>query len=355
MALSVKDLCDLLARSRLQTAAAVQAIARRWQTVARNPSRPDDFAAWLVANQYLTEYQASVLQTGQADHFFFGDLKLLDRVGKGRMAGVYKAADPKGRVVAIKVLPPSKSRDPQTLARFRREARLAMRLNHHSVVRTFHCGEQQGLHYLVMEFLEGETLEALLAERGPLPPKEAVRIAFLALLGLQHIHELGMVHRDLKPGNLMLCPAPSALENTLRSMVKVLDIGLGRTLFDPASRDAAGDLTAAGSMLGTPDYLAPEQARDASRVDIRADIYSLGCTLYHLLAGKAPFADDNLVRQMLRHATEPPRPLQELNPEVPPALNQIVATMLAKDPAQRHATPGRAAEALKAFLATPGR
>jgi serine/threonine protein kinase len=355
MALTVPDFCDLLTRSRLLPAATVQAVARRWQAVARYSSRLEDFSAWLVANQHLTEYQASVLQTGQADNFFFGDYKLLDRVGKGRMAGVYKAVSPNGQVVAIKVLPPSKAKEPQTLGRFQREAKLAMQLNHHSVVRTFHCGEQNGLHYLVMEYLEGETLEALLAERGRLPSKEAVRIGFLALLGLQHIHEKGMIHRDLKPGNLMLCPAPSPLENTLRSMVKILDIGLGRTLFDPMSRDVAGELTTAGAMVGTPDYLAPEQARDASRVDIRADIYSLGCTLYHLLAGKPPFADDNMVRQMLRHATQPPQPLPELNPEVARGLNQIVTTMLAKEPGQRYATPGQAAEALKAFLSTGAR
>jgi serine/threonine protein kinase len=202
-----------------------------------------------------------------------------------------------------------------------------------------------------MEYLEGETLEELLRQRGKLSPKEAVRIAFLAALGLQHICEQGMVHRDLKPGNLMLCPAPGPNENTFRSMVKILDIGLGRTLFDPKSQNPGENLTQVGSILGTPDYLAPEQATDARRADIRSDIYGLGCTLYHALTGQPPFPDNNPLRLVLRHANEPPRPLSDFDPEIPAELDQIVATMMAKNPAQRFQTPGQVANALKAFLA----
>ena len=131
--------------------------------------------------------------------------------------------------------------------------------------------------------------------------------------------------------------------------MKILDIGLGRELFNPD--DAGPELTGEGALLGTPDYLAPEQARDARRVDVRADIYSLGCTLYHILAGQTPFPDDNLVRQCLRHATQQPRPLSEFNPQVPDGLSRVVMTMLAKQPDQRYQTPGEAAAALKGFLA----
>src|SRR5262249_25366645 len=151
-----------------------------------------------------------------------------DRIGKGRMAGVYKAIHPSGQVVAIKVLPPSKAKDPHILARFQREAQLATQFNHVSVVRAFHYAEANGLHFLVMEHLEGVTLKDYLKARGRMTPKEAARIGFLVALGLQHLHDKGVVHRDVKPSNLMLCPAPAAGESTLRSMIKLLDIGLGR-------------------------------------------------------------------------------------------------------------------------------
>jgi serine/threonine protein kinase len=173
------------------------------------------------------------------------------------------------------------------------------------------------------------------------------------LLGLQHIHEHGLVHRDLKPSNLMLVPRPSGQqETTLRCTVKILDIGLGRALFDEAVSDQSSDptLTVEGVLLGTPDYMSPEQARDPRGTDIRSDIYSLGCVLYHLLAGRQPFPDNNIISQMIRHATEPARPLKELNPAVPDGLQQIVNWMTAKDPAQRYPTPERAAQALQVFL-----
>jgi serine/threonine protein kinase len=257
-------------------------------------------------------------------------------------------------VVAIKVLPPSKSKDPHLLARFQRESALAVRLKHPNVVRAFQTGVANGLHYLVMEYLEGETLEEIIQRRGQLPPDEAVRLMHQVLLGLQHIHELGMVHRDLKPSNLMLVPAPSLgrMDGTVGCTVKVLDIGLGKALFDEVAPDTLGqpNITGEGVLLGTPDYLAPEQARNAQKVDIRADIYSLGCVLYHMLSGRTPFPDTNIINQMVRHASEAPRPLSELNPAVPDGLQQIVNWMMAKDPAQRYPTPGRAAQALEVFL-----
>jgi hypothetical protein len=180
-------------------------------------------------------------------------------------------------------------------------------------------------------------------------------LIYQALLGLQHIHEQNLVHRDLKPSNLMLVPGPAGppggADATLTSTVKILDMGLGRTLFDESAPEQATGLTAEGIVLGTPDYMAPEQARDARTVDIRADIYSLGGVLYHCLAGQPPFPDTSFINQVIRHATEAPRPLKELNPAVPDGLQQILNWMLAKDPAQRYPTPDRAAQALRVFLA----
>jgi serine/threonine protein kinase len=344
-----EGVCSLISRSRLLSEGEVQALYERWRNEA-TPTGPDaaPFLAWLAEHQHLTEYQANWLLRGRADYFFLDQYKILDRVGRGSMAGVYKAVHELGQIVAIKILPPAKAQEPNVLARFQREARLALRLKHPNVVRTFQVGQAGALHYIVMEYLEGETLAEILQRRQRLPPAEAIRLIHQALLGLQHLHELGLVHRDLKPGNLMLVPA-----NAPNATVKMMDIGLGRALFDEGTPGGANNfqLTSEGAILGTPDYLAPEQARDARHADVRADIYSLGCVLYHALTGQPPFVESNLVRQLVRHATETARPLRELDPAIPEDLQPIVDRMLAKDPANRYPTPERAAQALQGLLA----
>ena len=356
MEFKVENLCGFLIRSKLMTPAEMQAMRARWLTEAKDSAaQVPAFLKWLVAKNYATEYQVSLLSKGHVDTFFLGQYKLLERIGRGRMAGVYKAVHPSGQVVAIKVLPPSRAKNPQLLARFHREARLAVKLKNSHIVRSFQVGESGGVHYLVMEYLEGETLDELLQRRKRLPPGEAVRLVHHALLGLQHIHEQGMVHRDLKPANLMLLPAPARGENetTLKSNLKILDIGLAREFFDenaPVETAQRAELTGEGVLLGTPDYLAPEQARDPRAIDIRADIYSLGCTLYHLVTGQPPFPDKNILNQMIRHASETARPLQDFNPAIPEGLSQIVAWMMAKQPGERYPTPVRAAQALDAYL-----
>jgi serine/threonine protein kinase len=350
MELTVQNVYGLLLRSKLLSLEEAKSMLARWQEEAKDSANNlAQFASWMVANKFLTEYQAQLLARGHAEGFFLNEYKILDRLGKGRMAGVYKAQHQLGQIVAIKVLPPSKAKDASLLNRFHREARLSVRLKHPNIVRTFQTGAAEALHYIVMEYLEGETLEEVLARRGKLLPGEAVRLIYQALQGLQHIHAQGLVHRDLKPSNLML--VGSAPDSTLRSTVKILDIGLARTLFEESS-GKPGDpgLTSEGVLLGTPDYMAPEQARDARSTDIRADIYSLGCVLYHLLAGQPPFPDTNLISQMIRHATEAAKPLKTFNPAVPDGLQQIVNWMMAKDPAQRYPTPERAAQALQVFL-----
>jgi serine/threonine protein kinase len=355
MELSVQNVYGLLIRSRLMGADESRAMFDRWQAEAKDGAgNVAEFARWMVANRYLTEYQATLLARGHAEGFFLNQYKVLDRLGQGRMAGVYKALHRLGQVVAVKVLPPSKAKDPQLLARFQREARLAINLKHPNVVRTFQIGESGGLYYLVMECLEGETLDDVLKRRKKLPLPEAVRILYQALLGLHHLYEQGMVHRDIKPANLMVVPAgtPGPGDTTLRATVKVLDMSLARALSDePVEEATEPSLTTEGTLLGTPDYMAPEQARDAHAADIRADVYSLGYVFYHMIAGQPPFPDSNIISQMMRHASEVPRPLQEFNPAVPDGLQQIVNWMTAKDPAQRYATPERAAQALHVFLA----
>ncbi len=357
MDIKVENICGLLIGSRLMTPDEMKAMRQRWleesKTDAENVAL---FLRWLLDRQYVTEFQLNLLAKGRTDGYFLGRYKILERIGKGRMAGVYRAVHQLGQVVAIKVLPPSRAKDPHLMGRFQREARLALRLKHPNVVRAFQIGHDNA-HYLVMEYLQGETLDEVLQRRKRLPPNEAVRIIYQALLGLQHIHEQSMVHRDLKPANLMVVAPPGRTpggndgDTTLHSTVKILDIGLGREIFDD-SEGAGGELqlTGEGVLLGTPDYLAPEQARDPSGIDIRADIYSLGCVLYQLLTGQPPFPDKNLLRQMVRHATEAPRPLSELSPATPDGLQQIVNWMLAKQAEQRYPTPERAAQALAVLL-----
>ncbi|MCS7166875.1 MAG: protein kinase [Gemmatales bacterium] len=351
MAYTVENYCGLIMRSKLLSPEAVQELCNRWRESARDPRDTKAFARWLVQNQYLTEYQAALLLHGYADNFFLGPYKILERVAKGRMAGIYRAIHvASNQVVALKVLPPSSARDPVLLARFFREAEIARELVHPNIVRTFHAGEHNGIYFLVMEYLDGATLAEVLEQRRTLTPLETARIGFFISQALQHLYEKHVVHRDLKPANIMLVPEPKPSELTLRCVVKLLDIGLAREIFEPKRAPQHAELTMEVAIFGNPDYMAPEQARDARRVDIRADLYSLGCILYECLAGQPPFADTNPIRQLARHATEAPRPLSEINPQVSETLWQILARLLAKNPEDRFPTPAAAAEAFKAVL-----
>ncbi len=351
---TVDEFCELFRRSRLLAADQVDAAAVAWrrETPAATGKDVSHFTNWLVKKQYVTEYQAAQMLRGHANHFFLNQYKILDRIGQGRMAGVYKAVHELGQLVAVKVLPPSKLKDKETFGRFQREARLAMQLKHPNIVRTFEVGQagEGRYHYLVMEYLDGETLEELLKRRGKLPPHEAARLLYQALLGLQHIYDKGMVHRDIKPANLMLVnPAGRDAADTSQATVKILDIGLGRAYFDEAGVEDP-QLTNNETVLGTPEYRAPEASINSHTADIRADIYALGCTLFHALAGQPLFPDESPVRQMLLHAKKPPPRLRDFNAEVSDGLQQVVDRMLAKDPAQRPAHPDEAAQALQPFV-----
>jgi serine/threonine protein kinase len=357
---TVPQMCTALVRSRLLTADAAKDVYRRFVAERRDRAGDADaFRQFLVERRLLTDYQAALVARGHSDGFVLGKYTIVDRLGKGRSAGVYKAVDPAGTAYALKVLPASKARESNVLARFQREARMATQLDHPNVVRTLEVGEAGGALYLVMEFLDGQSLADVLERRKRLPVPEAVRLVVQALLGVQKIHERKLVHRDLKPANLMVVPPAGASlgETTLGATVKILDVGLGRAILGTATEaepTPETQLTGQGSLLGTPDYMAPEQARDAHAVDGRADVYSLGCVLYHLLTGQPPFPDTNVLNQVLRHATETPRPLAEFLARVPDGLQQVVDGMMAKDPAQRYATAERAAQALRSFLLVGG-
>lgn len=354
---TVENLCNQLARHRLLEVDVIRNMRNRWRAEAgANADKVAEFRKWLVGNSSLTDFQLEMLDRGFADFLHFGEYNLIERLATGRMAGIYKALHPLGQVVAIKVLPPAKAKHPQLLARFQREARLAVQLDHDNCVRTFqHSQTKEGIHYLVMEFLEGDTLEEVIKARIKVPPREVVPILSQALRGLEHLHELGMVHRDIKPGNFMLVPARGAdlARSTANCVVKVLDIGLGKALFDEGiAGDEAGDLTGEGTLLGTLNYMAPEQARNASSADIRADLYSLGCVAYEMLTSKPPFEDTNFMNQMRRHAEEAPRSIIEQTPGTPAPLEGIIMRLLAKDPAMRYSTPGQVLKEMKALEAS---
>ncbi len=352
---TTKEFCSLLVRSKLMSADEVTDAVQKFQAAGKDAEDLDGFRKHLFATRSLTEYQLALLSRGHSEGFFLDHYKILELIAKGHLAGVYKAAHRSGQVVAIKVLPSSKAKDPEALGRFRREARLITKLDHPNIVRAFQLGETGGRNYVVMEHLEGDTLDDVLAARKKLTPAEAMRIAHQVMLALQHLHERGMIHRNIDPANIMLLDAENGKKDgdTLTRAVKILDIGLGKSLFDDnanASEEDPSKLTTDGMLLGSPEYLAPEQARKASGVDIRSDIYSVGCVLFHMLTGQPPFKDKSILNQIMRHATEPPRPLSDLISPVPDGLQNVLNMLLAKDVAQRFQSPDKAAQALQLLI-----
>lgn len=276
--------------------------------------------------------------------------KVLSRLGFGGMGIVYKAEQrAMGRIVAIKIIARRYTSNPEAVERFRREVRAAGKLNHPNIVTAHDADEANGLHFLVMEFVEGISLDRVVQKRGPLAVATACQCIRQAAQGLQHAFEKGMVHRDIKPHNLMV---------TRKGQIKVLDFGLARVVAEadppplPGSSDPrAGMVTSASLVMGTPDYLAPEQARNSHEVDIRADIYALGCVFYFLLTGRPPYAGFELaLDKMLAHVQGDPEPIRKLRPEVPTDVADILARMLAKNRGARFATPAEVATALKPFI-----
>jgi serine/threonine protein kinase/Leucine-rich repeat (LRR) protein len=316
---------------------------------ANSATDPKALAGELLRRSWLTAYQLDQLFAGRGHELVLGGYVLLERLGEGGMGQVFKARHHKlGQVVALKLIRPERLADPAALRRFRREIQAAAQLEHRHIVRAHDAEEVAGTAFLVLEYVAGIDLGKLVQQQGPLPADRACDYIRQAALGLQHAFEKGLVHRDVKPSNLLLSSPPSPPRGEGRPVVKLLDLGLAR-LSHAAGADSSTMLTEDGAVMGTPDFMAPEQAEESHTVDIRADIYSLGCTLYFLLAGRPPFAGGTLAQKLRKHMLDEPPPPEGLHDE--PGLAAVLRKMLAKRPEDRYQTPAEVAGALAALTA----
>lgn len=256
-----------------------------------------------------------------------GHFTIQRRIGTGGMGSVFLALDERlKREVALKVLPPSLSHDQTTVQRFQNEAQAAARLDHDNIARVFYSGEENGLHYIAYEYVPGQNLRDVIRSKGWLDPAETVNYAIQLTAALHHSSNAGVIHRDIKPSNVLITPFGRA---------KLVDLGLARK----ASVESSLELTVPGTTLGTFDYISPEQARDPHKVDVRSDIYSLGCTVYHMLTGEPPYPQGTVLQKLLdHHDKDPPDPAKK-NRRVSPLLSRVVRKMMASQPNHRYATP----------------
>jgi len=288
-------------------------------------SAPVLLARLLIEQGRLTPYQARKLLAGATRGFFLGDYKILRSLGEGGMGKVYLAARlSDGLRVAIKVLPPKKAlAEGQALERFRREMEFSQRLHHPNVARTLEVGCEGDVHFMIMEYIPGDSLFHMVKQGGPLRVPDAARYFLKVLDGLSAAHAAGLVHRDIKPSNLMITPDSDA---------RILDLGLARAMGEESP------LTRPNVVIGTLDYASPEQLGDAAKADRRSDLYSIGCTLYFTLSGRPPFEGGDVVNKIFKQRMEDPKPLERVARGVPPAFAAIVRKLMAKNPADRYQT-----------------
>jgi serine/threonine protein kinase len=297
----------------------------------------------LIKMGKLTRFQAQKLLQGAVVGLVLGPFQILAPLGRGGMGNVYLARDSRTtQLVALKVLPPKRAKEEEKLrVRFQREMSLSRMLEHPHLARSYDAGIFQGVHYIAMEFIPGASLYKIVSSNGPLSVDRAARLFIEVTKGLEHAHGQGLIHRDLKPSNILVTPNDHA---------KVLDMGLAII-----QGEVANDRTIVGGqgyVVGTMDYLAPEQAEDAFNVDARADIYSFGCSLYYVLAGHAPFAGGNALQKIMRHYTEEAVPLDQVNRSVPAAFAAIVRKMMSKKPVDRYPTMSAVRQALVPWAQT---
>ncbi len=336
------EILDLVQKSGLVDEVRLRNYVQKLRESDAIPADPTKIAQILVRDAVLTYFQAEQLLQGKYKRFSLGKYKVLEKLGSGGMGTVFLCEHKlMRRRVAVKVLPISKGGDKASLERFYREARAIAAVDHPNIVRAYDIDQDENLHFLVMEWVDGINLQDLVKKFGPLDPTRACHYAYGAAIGLQHAHEMGLIHRDIKPGNILV---------DRFGVVKVLDLGLARL-----THDTEDNLTRLHdeNVLGTADYLAPEQAMDSHTVDIRADIYALGATMYFLLSGSPPFPEGSVAQKLIWHQNRTPRPLRQLRADAPDELVAVVERMMSKDPARRYQTPAEVMAALAGWVTTP--
>lgn len=339
---SAKSFLSLLEKSRIVADDSLKSALSDLADIADGEKvNTEKLASHLLDSGLITQWHVDKLLGGKYKGFFLGKFKLLGHLGTGGMSSVYLAMHKVSRQTrAIKVLPRKRVSDKSYLDRFYREGQAAAALNHPNVVRIYDICSEADTHYMVMEHVKGADLYEIVKDDGPLTPETAANYIMQAARGLTHAHEKGMVHRDIKPANLLL---------TEEGVVKILDLGLA--LFQQEEEESLTVLHNE-KVMGTADYLSPEQAVNSHNVDHRADIYSLGCTLYFLLTGKPPFSEGSLAQRIAMHQTQEPPALMEVNASFPPELVRICEKMMRKDPNDRYRDCEQLRQTVANFLAS---
>ncbi len=345
MAVTLQQFVDNLVESGLMRAEEVE-VFLECLPLEQRPTRPEALAKELYRQGKLTKFQAQAIYQGKTRGLVIGNYVVLDRLGKGGMGQVYKARHRRlDRVVALKVLPSALAKSPDAVKRFHREARAAARLSHPNIVVTLDADDEKGLHFLAMECVDGADLASRVRDHGPMTVKNAVDYALQAARGLAYAHQQGVIHRDVKPSNLLLDSSGT---------VKVLDIGLAR-IEQSANQPglSSDDLTRSGEIMGTVDYMSPEQSVNTKNADARSDVYSLGCTLFYLLAGRSVYAGETLIERILAHREQPIPSLRAIRRDVPEAVDAVFCKMVAKQAGERYATMNEAIAGLEQSLSAP--
>jgi serine/threonine protein kinase len=324
---SVQQVRTQLVEGELLEADRAEAEVARWrETSGGGDENGGAFVDWLVSETLLTEFQGDAIKAGHTGPFMLGPYRVFGRISLGRLGNLYHAEHAElAQPVSLKVFAADLEDKPEELARMQREARANVELDHPNIVRTFQIGRAGKVYFLAFDNLRGETLAERLERDGGLPYKEACRIVRDAARALAHLHEHVMVHRDVCPENIFL---------TLAGRVKLMELGAVRIVMEDPSID--DEVTTDDTVIGDYAYMAPEQARDPHGADHRADIYSLGCVLYHTLTGSKPFTATNPVKLVMEHATMLPPALSETAPDAPEQIGEIIDAALAKPPEDRY-------------------